>query len=31
MVDLNRQGGVYNMSKEDLMAFMAAGGEIEFL
>ena len=26
-----RQGGVYNMSKEDLMAFMAAGGEIEFL
>lgn len=26
-----RQGGVYNMSKEDLMAFMTAGGEIEFL
>lgn len=26
-----KQGGVYNMSKQELMAFMAAGGQIEFL
>lgn len=26
-----KQGSVYNMSKQELMAFMAAGGQIEFL